>query len=140
VRQAIRPRCRGPRRGHHQPAAGGKRSFWSSRNHSENPDDWLAQAQEERGSWWPEWSRWLEKFKAARTVKTRAAPERTGSAQYPAIEAAPGRYVNRRHNQETGVMEDIFIVGARGPRSASSAARSPAFRQRSSARTSSRRR
>jgi polyhydroxyalkanoate synthase len=74
------------------PAAGGKRSFWFSEGSFENPDDWLAQAKEERGSWWPQWSQWLEGFKGG----TREAPARTGSAEYPAIEPAPGRYVKEK--------------------------------------------
>jgi polyhydroxyalkanoate synthase len=78
------------------PAAGGKRSFWFSENYSENPDNWLAQAKEERGSWWPHWSKWLEEFKGG----TRDAPAQTGSAHYPAIEPAPGRYVKQKANQE----------------------------------------
>jgi polyhydroxyalkanoate synthase len=78
------------------PAAGGKRSFWFSENYSENPDNWLAQAKEERGSWWPQWSQWLEKFKGGNEGKTREAPAQTGSARYPAIEPAPGRYVKQK--------------------------------------------
>jgi polyhydroxyalkanoate synthase subunit PhaC len=74
------------------PPAGGKRSFWFSGNSAENPDDWLAQAREERGSWWPQWSQWLERFKGG----TREAPAQTGSAQYAAIEPAPGRYVKQK--------------------------------------------
>jgi polyhydroxyalkanoate synthase len=80
------------------PAAGGKRSFWFSENYSENPDNWLAQAKEERGSWWPLWSQWLEKFKGGTDGKTRDAPAQTGSAEYPAIEPAPGRYVKQKAN------------------------------------------
>jgi polyhydroxyalkanoate synthase len=78
------------------PAAGGKRSFWVSGSSFENPDDWLAQAQEERGSWWPQWSQWLEQFKGEKNSETREAPAQTGSAQYPAIEPAPGRYVKEK--------------------------------------------
>jgi len=78
------------------PAAGGKRSFWFSESSSENPDNWLAQAKEERGSWWPQWSQWLEGFKGGKNGETREAPAQTGSAQYPAIEPAPGRYVKQR--------------------------------------------
>ncbi len=76
------------------PAAGGKRSFWFSGNYSENPDHWLAQAKEERGSWWPQWSQWLEQFKGG----TRESPAQTGNAQYEAIEPAPGRYVKQKAN------------------------------------------
>jgi polyhydroxyalkanoate synthase len=77
------------------PPAGGRRSFWSAESHPGNPDDWLAQAREQRGSWWPTWWKWLEQFKGGE----RTAPAQTGSAQYPAIEAAPGRYVRQKANQ-----------------------------------------
>ncbi len=76
------------------PPAGGKRSFWLSENYPENPDSWLAQATQERGSWWPQWSQWLEQFKGG----TREAPARTGSTQHAAIEPAPGRYVKQKAN------------------------------------------
>ncbi len=78
------------------PAAGGKRSFWSSEDYADDPDQWLAQAKEERGSWWPQWTHWLEEFKGG----AREAPAQTGSAEFPAIEPAPGRYVKQKANQE----------------------------------------
>jgi len=74
------------------PAAGGKRSFWHAEDHADDADGWLAQAQEVRGSWWPEWSQWLERFKCGNIE----APAQTGNVQYPAIEPAPGRYVKQR--------------------------------------------
>ena len=85
------------------PASGNKRSYWISDSYAtyptyptypEEPDAWLAQASEERGSWWPQWSQWLEGFKGG----TREAPAQTGNAQYPAIEPAPGRYVKQKAN------------------------------------------
>jgi polyhydroxyalkanoate synthase len=81
------------------PPADGKRGFWVSGNYPEQPDDWLAQAQEERGSWWPRWSQWLEQFKGGKDGKTRPAPAQTGNADYPAIEPAPGRYVKQKAAQ-----------------------------------------
>jgi polyhydroxyalkanoate synthase len=78
------------------PPAGGKRGYWVSGNYPEQPDDWLAQAQEERGSWWPRWSQWLEPFKGGKDGKTRPAPAQTGNTEYPAIEPAPGRYVKQK--------------------------------------------
>ena len=80
------------------PASGGKRSYWISENFSQDPDTWLAQAKEERGSWWPLWSQWIEQFKGGKSGKTREAPAQTGSAKYPAIEPAPGRYVKQKAN------------------------------------------
>ncbi|MCC6210364.1 MAG: alpha/beta fold hydrolase [Burkholderiales bacterium] len=77
------------------PPAGGRRSFWTSEDHPASPDDWLGRAKEERGSWWPLWWQWLERFKGGAC----ASPARTGSAQYPAIEPAPGRYVRQKANQ-----------------------------------------
>jgi polyhydroxyalkanoate synthase len=74
------------------PPAGNKRSFWTSNEASPEADAWLASASEQRGSWWPAWSQWLEGFKDG----TRIAPAKTGNAQYPAIEPAPGRYVKQK--------------------------------------------
>jgi polyhydroxyalkanoate synthase subunit PhaC len=75
------------------PPAKGKRSFWSheggEKDLPENPDDWLERAVEKPGSWWPEWMAWLEQY-GGKKVKARA---QLGSAQYPVIEPAPGRYV-----------------------------------------------
>ncbi|MBC7804263.1 MAG: class I poly(R)-hydroxyalkanoic acid synthase [Candidatus Parcubacteria bacterium] len=74
------------------PASGNKRSYWSSDTYPQDADAWLDQAREERGSWWPQWSEWLEKFKG----ELRTPPAKTGSAQYPSIEPAPGRYVKQK--------------------------------------------
>ena len=77
------------------PPSGGKRSYWSSDASAAFPEDpqaWFDQAREERGSWWPLWSQWLEEFKGG----AREAPAQTGSAKYPAIEPAPGRYVKQK--------------------------------------------
>jgi len=53
---------------------------------------WMEAATEHPGSWWPDWDRWLEQFGDG----TQAAPRSYGSAQFPEIEAAPGRYVKER--------------------------------------------
>jgi polyhydroxyalkanoate synthase len=57
-----------------------------------DPSAWLARAQEQAGSWWPDWTAWLSRH-AGKQVK---APARAGNAQYAPIEAAPGRYVKVR--------------------------------------------
>jgi len=74
------------------PPEGGKRSHWSSETLAPEADDWLGQAREDRGSWWPKWSQWLGRFKGGE----RRAPARTGNAKYKPIEPAPGRYVRQR--------------------------------------------
>jgi len=55
------------------------------------PDDWLERSGTRPGSWWPEWTRWLEE----RCSGTVAAPASPGAPQrgHAPIEAAPGSYV-----------------------------------------------
>ncbi len=70
------------------PPAKKKRSYWSNDKPAADPDTWLQGATEHPGSWWPEWSKFLEK-NAGEQVK---APK-YGNAKYKVIELAPGRYV-----------------------------------------------
>ncbi|WP_322106440.1 class I poly(R)-hydroxyalkanoic acid synthase [Paraburkholderia sp. J41] len=78
------------------PASKNKRSYWSVESDAKHlPDeagDWLAEAEEKPGSWWPAWAEWLDQY-GGKKVKPRA---QLGSAEYPEIEAAPGRYVQQR--------------------------------------------
>jgi polyhydroxyalkanoate synthase len=78
------------------PPAKNKRNYWvlkgEDKHLPDNPDDWFAAAAEVPGSWWPEWTRWLDQY-GGKKVKPRA---QAGSAGYPVIEAAPGRYVLQR--------------------------------------------
>jgi polyhydroxyalkanoate synthase len=79
------------------PPAKNRRSFWVSETSSTDgalPDaqSWLDSAREHPGSWWPDWDHWLEAFGGPR----RPAPDRCGSADHPAIEPAPGRYVREK--------------------------------------------
>ncbi|KIF82622.1 class I poly(R)-hydroxyalkanoic acid synthase [Noviherbaspirillum autotrophicum] len=70
------------------PPAKKKRSYWSNDKPAADAGTWLQGATEHTGSWWPEWSKFLEK-NAGGQVK---APK-YGSAKYKVIEPAPGRYV-----------------------------------------------
>lgn len=78
------------------PPAKNKRNYWvlqtEDKSLPENPDDWFEAATEVPGSWWPEWTRWLDQY-GGKKVKARA---QAGSADYPVIEPAPGRYVMQR--------------------------------------------
>ncbi len=56
------------------------------------PEQWQAQGEEHAGSWWPDWYQWLESYQG----KAVPVPTAPGSAQYPPIEPAPGRYVKER--------------------------------------------
>ncbi len=69
-----------------------RRSFWTSDQLSAGADEWLSGADEARGSWWPNWNAWLERFSGGE----RAAPRKSGNAKFKPIEPAPGRYVKVR--------------------------------------------
>ena len=76
------------------PAAKGKRSFWTGPEGHFPPavDDWMAAANEHKGSWWTDWAPWL----AAQAGRQVAAPRSYGNRRYRPIEPAPGRYVKVR--------------------------------------------
>jgi polyhydroxyalkanoate synthase subunit PhaC len=52
----------------------------------------MEHASEHRGTWWTDWATWL----VDRSGGLRRAPRRAGSDEYPALQAAPGRYVHQR--------------------------------------------
>jgi polyhydroxyalkanoate synthase len=54
-----------------------------------NPDEWLAGAQPQAGSWWDHWREWV----AARSGPKAKAKHRLGRGKYAARESAPGTYV-----------------------------------------------
>ena len=74
------------------PPAKNRRSFWSGESLPATAEDWLAQATEQPGSWWTDWSAWLAPY-GGRRVKARARP---GNGTFKPIEPAPGRYVKQR--------------------------------------------
>jgi polyhydroxyalkanoate synthase len=74
------------------PAAKNKRSHWISESDTANPEEWLAGATEEKGSWWQRWADWLKTF-ADGEMPPRV---RLGNEQYPPGEPAPGRYVKEK--------------------------------------------
>ena len=78
------------------PAAKNKRSYWvNDKGGKSKPKDdaaWLDGAVENKGSWWPEWARFLAQHGGAEVP----APSAPGNAQYTALEPAPGRYVKAR--------------------------------------------
>jgi polyhydroxyalkanoate synthase len=82
------------------PASKGKRSYWvndgvnekKGRKTALTPDEWFAGATENKGSWWPEWARFLKEHGGDEVP----APTQAGNAQYQPTEPAPGRYVKAR--------------------------------------------
>lgn len=78
------------------PASKNKRSYWvNDKNGKTRPKtaaEWIEGATEQKGSWWPEWDRFLSEFGG----KQVPAPKEPGNGKYRATEPAPGRYVKVR--------------------------------------------
>ncbi|WP_282009492.1 PHA/PHB synthase family protein [Brevundimonas aveniformis] len=72
------------------PPEAGKHGYWTNAERPDDPEAWLAGAENKPGSWWPEWQAWLadDQKVAART------PGKGGKLK--TIEAAPGSYVKAR--------------------------------------------
>jgi len=74
------------------PAWKNRRSFWVNSRTADEPDRWLAEANEQAGSWWNDWAGWLARHGGG---KARAR-KRLGNVRYRPLEPAPGRYVKMR--------------------------------------------
>ena len=84
------------------PPAKKKRSYWindklpSTRSAGDKfpatQQEWLKDSTEHAGSWWPDWSDWLQ----GNAGEQITAPKTYGSRKYKVIEAAPGRYVKAK--------------------------------------------
>ncbi|MEE8187579.1 MAG: class I poly(R)-hydroxyalkanoic acid synthase [Kiloniellales bacterium] len=70
------------------PPAAKKYSHWTNAKNPAAPDDWLAGAKEQEGSWWPGWAKWVAKQGGGK-VKARVP----GDGELEVIEDAPGSYV-----------------------------------------------
>jgi polyhydroxyalkanoate synthase len=70
------------------PPDGGKYDHWINTELPEDPEDWFAGATEMKGSWWPDWQRWV-----AATGDETVPARHPGDGGLAAIEDAPGSYV-----------------------------------------------
>lgn len=74
------------------PPSAGKYQYWTNDNIKDvTLDDWIKNAQEHKGSWWPDWRQWLEAIDPE-----QVAAREVGAAALPPIEDAPGSYVRVR--------------------------------------------
>ncbi|WP_407164651.1 PHA/PHB synthase family protein [Bradyrhizobium sp. ORS 111] len=74
------------------PPTANKYQYWTNDNIKDiKLADWLKNAQEHKGSWWPDWHQWLENLDSER-VAARAV----GRPEMPPLEDAPGSYVRVR--------------------------------------------
>ncbi len=81
------------------PPVANKYCYWTpgSDELPESPDDWLANAQQQAGSWWDDWNAWLE----AQDGSARVAARDPAAGPLEAIEEAPGSYVKFRLDRKT---------------------------------------
>jgi polyhydroxyalkanoate synthase len=70
------------------PPTRAKYGYRTSRRTPANADEWLAEARQHDGSWWPHWSQWL-----AALGDEQVAARSVGSRQFPPLMDAPGPYV-----------------------------------------------
>jgi polyhydroxyalkanoate synthase len=59
-----------------------------------DPETWAKGAERREGSWWPEWSGWLDRHGSPQ--RTPARPAGAPEHGYPALAPAPGDYVKQR--------------------------------------------
>jgi class II poly(R)-hydroxyalkanoic acid synthase len=71
------------------PPTNPKASFQVAPETPADADEWLAVAEKQQGSWWPDYTSWL----AERTGEEVPAPTSLGSADLPPLTDAPGTYV-----------------------------------------------
>jgi polyhydroxyalkanoate synthase len=74
------------------PASRNKRSFWIDGKLGGEAEQWLEFASEVPGSWWNDWSAWVQKL-AGPLVPARS---QLGGSDFSEMEVAPGRYVKER--------------------------------------------
>ena len=70
------------------PPASEKYCYWTNSKLPTDPDAWLEGAKQHPGSWWPEWAKWLKKYRGD-DVPAR----QPGDGKLKPIEDAPGSYV-----------------------------------------------
>lgn len=74
------------------PPASGKYQYWTNDAGATNLDDFVAGAVEVKGSWWPDWIKWIEQLDTTRvSVKNSRIPSVNEE-----LGLAPGRYVRTR--------------------------------------------
>jgi polyhydroxyalkanoate synthase len=74
------------------PPAKNKRYYFENNKLMKTATEWLAGAVEVKGSWWPDYSKWLAQYGGK-----KIAPRKTfGNTKYKKLEPAPGRYVKEK--------------------------------------------
>ncbi|HEX8258647.1 MAG TPA: class I poly(R)-hydroxyalkanoic acid synthase [Allosphingosinicella sp.] len=71
-----------------------KYQYWTNEGKVSSLDEFVAGATETKGSWWPDWIRWIEGVSSDKVFAM--GPRVPGEGKLAAIEDAPGSYVKAR--------------------------------------------
>lgn len=74
------------------PTTSRRAKYWTGPDGVEDPRTWFQDAELHNGSWWTDWTQWLQ----ARSGELQNAPSVLGAPEFPALADAPGRYVHGR--------------------------------------------
>jgi polyhydroxyalkanoate synthase len=78
------------------PPAKNKRYYFENNKIVPTAAEWLEGAKQIPGSWWPDYTKWLEQFAG----EQKPASSTFGNAKYKKMEAAPGVYVKEKATPE----------------------------------------
>ncbi len=71
------------------PPSNKRASYRTAPDNPASAEEWFENATITQGSWWPDFTKWLGKHGG----EMKAAPKKLGSARFPILYAAPGKYV-----------------------------------------------
>ena len=74
------------------PPAKNKRYYFENNKIAPTAQEWLDDAKKIQGSWWPDYTKWLENFGGEK----KAAPKTFGNKKYKKLSPAPGEYVKEK--------------------------------------------
>jgi polyhydroxyalkanoate synthase len=74
------------------PTKGGKYPHWINGKLPDTPEQWFENAKEEKGSWWPDWHKWLQNTSGKKLKSVIPGNKES----HPALMDAPGTYVLKR--------------------------------------------
>jgi polyhydroxyalkanoate synthase len=72
-----------------------KRYYYENDKIAPTAEEWLEGAKQVPGSWWPNYTKWLEKFGG----EQKPASSTFGNSKYKKLEPAPGMYVKEKADQ-----------------------------------------
>jgi polyhydroxyalkanoate synthase len=78
-----------------------KYGYWTNESLPASPDEWLKDAKQTAGSWWPAWMEWLKPYQG-REIAAQEPAE-------PILENAPGSYVLVRADEAAPINHDETI-------------------------------